>query len=87
MSEERVIERRMRIILIAQLLKSLVLILLGCAAVVILSVVLYGLWQSATGLGIPLFLVAYAVALVVAYWLGWLPAVDQLRAIRRRGKR
>lgn len=74
------------IILVAQLLKSLVLLALGCAVVVALSIYLYALWQSATGLGLPLFLVAYAVALVVAYWVGWLPAVDQLRATLR-GKR
>lgn len=80
------IERKARLIVIGQLMKSVLLIVISCVVVVGLSLYMYGLWQAMTGLGWPLFLVAEVAAVVAAYFLGLLPATDQLIATLRGGE-
>ncbi|OJW46216.1 MAG: hypothetical protein BGO63_03865 [Candidatus Accumulibacter sp. 66-26] len=73
-----------RIALLVQLAKSLLFFLLAGAAFVAVCWFMYArIWQPLTGFGVPLFLLATAVYIVIAYFLGWLPAVDGLSRVLR----
>lgn len=56
------------------LLKSLALLLMYLAITVALSIFMYSQWHAITNIGWPLFLVAEAAVIAVAYKIGMLPA-------------
>lgn len=68
------VEDKSRTILTAQLLKSIVLLIIYSAIVIILTALIYRQWQAVTGVGWTLFLIVEAAVIVVAYKLGMIPA-------------
>jgi len=78
-------EKKSRVTLIAQLLKSIALLILYSAIFIALSIFLYRQWQALTGIGWPLFLAAEAAVIGLAYKMGMFPAADVLLS-RLKGK-
>jgi hypothetical protein len=71
--------------LAVQLAKHLILFAISAAALAACVYVLYvKVWVPLVGLGPIAFALAFVLLVIVAYKLGWMPAIDELLVVVRR---